>query len=458
MLVSGAGTNLQALLDTVHGREAEIVAVAANVEGTPALSRARLQGVPTAVFPRTAYADRSARDEALAAWLVERGARLVVLAGYMELLEEPFLKRFPGAVINVHPSLLPAFPGLRAIEQALAYGVRICGVTVHFVDAGVDSGPVILQRTVELTEERDAEDVHARLRPVEHELLARAVTLYARGALRIDPQNPRRVLIEEGPDAGGAGPSPTGGAPNRSYRKGWIGSRSDGPDRRPGRRDRACRARRGADPARAAVGVRQGRASSSSRGAGRARRRARLHGRHRPRARRRRACRCGRSRTSRAFRRCCDGRVKTLHPRLYAGLLAVRDEDSHLQAAADQGIEQVDLVCVNLYPFEETLARGDACEEEIIENIDIGGPTMIRAAAKNHAFAAVVVDPGDYEGVLAELRETGGRLSLATRERLAGAAFAYTARYDAAIAGWFATRSLRPDARRARSQRTFRRA
>jgi phosphoribosylglycinamide formyltransferase-1 len=197
VLVSGAGTNLQALLDTVHGREGEIVAVAGNTEGAPALQRARLRGVPTNVFPRTDYADRTARDEALAAWLVERGARLVVLAGYMELLGEPFLERFPGAVINVHPSLLPAFPGLRAIEQALAYGVRVFGVTVHFVDAGVDSGPVILQRAVELGEQRDPEEVHRRLRPIEHELLARAVGLYARGALRIDPENPRRVLIEE---------------------------------------------------------------------------------------------------------------------------------------------------------------------------------------------------------------------------------------------------------------------
>ena len=106
-----------------------------------------------------------------------------------------------------------------------------------------------------------------------------------------------------------------------------------------------------------------------------------------------------------------DGRVKTLHPRLYAGLLARRDEDSHLQAAEEQGIEPVDLVIVNLYPFEQTLARGDASEQEIIENIDIGGPTMIRAAAKNVAFAAVVVDPGDYPAVLAELRENDGRLS-----------------------------------------------
>jgi phosphoribosylaminoimidazolecarboxamide formyltransferase/IMP cyclohydrolase len=136
-----------------------------------------------------------------------------------------------------------------------------------------------------------------------------------------------------------------------------------------------------------------------------------------------------------------DGRVKTLHPRLYAGLLARRDEEEHLRAAEEQGIEQVDLVCVNLYPFEQTVARGDASDEEVIENIDIGGPTMIRAAAKNSAFAAVVVDPADYEGVLGELRESEGRLSLARRRELAAKAFACTARYDAAISTWFASRT-----------------
>jgi len=136
-----------------------------------------------------------------------------------------------------------------------------------------------------------------------------------------------------------------------------------------------------------------------------------------------------------------DGRVKTLHPRLYAGLLAVRNEDSHLQAAAEHEIEPVDLVCVNLYPFEQTVARGDASDAEIVENIDIGGPTMIRAAAKNHAYAAVLVDPADYSAVLEELRESGGRLSMLTRERLAGKAYATTARYDAAISTWFAQRA-----------------
>jgi len=136
-----------------------------------------------------------------------------------------------------------------------------------------------------------------------------------------------------------------------------------------------------------------------------------------------------------------DGRVKTLHPRLYAGLLARRDEDEHLRAAAEQEIEQVDLVCVNLYPFEQTVARGDASEEEVIENIDIGGPTMIRAAAKNSAFAAVVVDPDDYPRLLTELAQSEGRLSPSTRKELAAKAFACTARYDAAISTWFAMRT-----------------
>jgi phosphoribosylglycinamide formyltransferase 1 len=197
VLASGAGTNLQALLDTVHGHEAEIVAVASNVAGARALERAQGHGVPTAVFSRAEYGGaRGARDEAMARWLVERGTRLVVLAGYMELMSQAFLERFPGAVINVHPSLLPAFPGLGAIEQALAYGVKVFGVTVHFVDGGVDSGPVILQRALELPDAKSSEEVLDNLRPLEHALLPEAVRLFARGALRVDPESPRRVLVD----------------------------------------------------------------------------------------------------------------------------------------------------------------------------------------------------------------------------------------------------------------------
>jgi phosphoribosylglycinamide formyltransferase-1 len=195
VLVSGAGTNLQALLDTVHREEGiEVAAVASSAPGAKALERAQAAGVEAAVFALDAYAGRAERDVALGDWLEARGVELVVLAGYMQLLTPAFLARFPEAVINVHPALLPAFPGVRAIEQALEYGVRVFGVTVHFVDEGVDTGPIILQRAIELPDATDPDEVHDRLRPLEHELLPEAVRLFARGALRFDADNPRRVI------------------------------------------------------------------------------------------------------------------------------------------------------------------------------------------------------------------------------------------------------------------------
>lgn len=197
VLASGAGTNLQALLDTVHGNEAVIVAVAADKPEAVALDRARSAGVDTAAFPLPDFPDRGARDAAIAQWLLARDVQLVVLAGYMALLTSPFLSRFPGAVMNIHPSLLPAFPGVRAIEQAIDYGVKVFGVTVHFVedDGGVDTGPVILQGSIELADAGDPDAVHAQLRPIEHALLPEAVRLVARGALSRDPDNPRRVIV-----------------------------------------------------------------------------------------------------------------------------------------------------------------------------------------------------------------------------------------------------------------------
>lgn len=196
VLASGEGTNLQALLDTVHERDGiEIVAVASDKRDAPALARAQAVGVPSASFPMSNYVDRERRDRAICEWLVAQRVELVVLAGYMQLLSRDFLERFPGSVINLHPALLPAFPGLHAVDQALAYGVKVFGATVHFVDAGVDTGPVILQRAVDLPETCEAEDVLVRLQPVERALLSDAVRLIARGAVRLDPTNSRRVLI-----------------------------------------------------------------------------------------------------------------------------------------------------------------------------------------------------------------------------------------------------------------------
>jgi phosphoribosylglycinamide formyltransferase 1 len=209
VLASAAGTNLQAILDRVHGHEGvEVVAVGSDKPAAQALSRAGAAGIATRAFPVDrrgdptrggvspgAFADRVARDAAMAAWLAERGVELVVLAGYMQLLDPVFLDRFPQRVINVHPALLPAFPGIGSVEQAIAYGVKVFGVTVHFVDEGVDSGAIILQRALDLPEATEAQAVRAALRPVEHDLLCEAVRLIARDAVRIDPANPRRVLI-----------------------------------------------------------------------------------------------------------------------------------------------------------------------------------------------------------------------------------------------------------------------
>jgi phosphoribosylglycinamide formyltransferase-1 len=197
VLASGAGTNLQVLLDRVHGRDGiEIVAVASDKPGAPALERAAAAGVAYEAFSRGAFKDREARDVAMGDWLLDRGARLIVLAGYMQLLSPMFLSRFPAAVINVHPALLPAFPGLDAVGQALHYGVKVFGVTVHFVDDGVDTGAVILQRAVELPDVRSADQVFETLHDLEYQLLPEAVRLFAAGALTLDPDNPRRVIVQ----------------------------------------------------------------------------------------------------------------------------------------------------------------------------------------------------------------------------------------------------------------------
>jgi phosphoribosylglycinamide formyltransferase-1 len=196
VLASGAGSNLQALLDKVHGRDGiSVVAVASDRRVAPALDRARARGVPVAVFEASDYGSRDERDDAMADWLDERSTELVVLAGYMQILSADFLSRFPSRVINVHPALLPAFPGLHAVEQAVAYGVTVFGVTVHFVDDGVDAGPVILQQAVEIPNAGSAEEVLERLHPLEHELLPDSVRLIAAGAVSFDPDNPRRVVI-----------------------------------------------------------------------------------------------------------------------------------------------------------------------------------------------------------------------------------------------------------------------
>ena len=223
VLISGTGTNLQALLDTVHGKEVpaagprrpeagaahaepggappgatiEIAAVASSRPDAAGLRRAEHAGVEAAVFAISDHPDRAARDRALADWLESREVDLVVLAGFMELLGPDFVGRFRSRIVNVRPSLLPAFPGVGAIEQAVEHGVKVTGVTVHFVDEHLDNGPIVFQEPLELSYPAAIAQIEERVHALEHRLLPRAVELIAAGRVRIDPDNPRVVLIDD---------------------------------------------------------------------------------------------------------------------------------------------------------------------------------------------------------------------------------------------------------------------
>ncbi|HYC81391.1 MAG TPA: phosphoribosylglycinamide formyltransferase [Solirubrobacterales bacterium] len=198
VLASGTGTNLQAILDALHGKEGiEVVAVGSDKPGAGALARATRAGIETAVFPRDAYEDRIGRDAAMGDWIEAQRPQLVALAGYMQLLSEPFVARFRGRVVNIHPALLPAFPGLDAIGQALAAGVEETGVTVHFVDEGVDTGPTIVQRTVPVAPGTDRVRLEAAIHAVEHELYPEAIRMLAQGRVRIDAGDPTVVHIDD---------------------------------------------------------------------------------------------------------------------------------------------------------------------------------------------------------------------------------------------------------------------
>jgi phosphoribosylglycinamide formyltransferase-1 len=200
VLASGSGTNLQAILDQLHGGEEGItvVGVGTDKQGARALERARQADVDTAVFPTSEYEDRAARDRTLGDWVERLDADLIVLAGYMQLLSSEFVQRFRNRVINVHPALLPSFPGIDALQQAIDHGSKITGVTVHFVDEGVDSGPIILQRPVPIPPSRDLAEAEKAIHATEHALLPETIRLIAAGRVRFDEANPRVVHIDPG--------------------------------------------------------------------------------------------------------------------------------------------------------------------------------------------------------------------------------------------------------------------
>ncbi len=393
--VSGTGSNLRALYAVAQrgALDAEIVLVFADRQ-CAALDWAVEQGIDTLLVPAAPRADDAARaeeDRALADSVAAVSPELVVLAGYMRIVGPAMLAAFAGRMLNLHPALLPSFPGAHAVRDALAAGVKMTGVTVHFVDASLDAGPIVLQDSVPVLPGDTEATLFERIHAVEHRLLPRAVGLALSGALSIEPDG-RTVRIDA------ARAAETMAVPRRA-----LLSVSD----------KTGLAEFGSGL------VRLGFELVSTGGTARALRAVGLP--------------VTDVAAVTGFPEMLDGRVKTLHPRVHGGILADRRLASHREQLAAAAIDPFDLVVVNLYPFAAAAEKPGISFDALVEEIDIGGPSMVRAAAKNHASVAIVTSPARYSAVLAEL-DRDGRVGEGLRSALAVEAFRHTAAYDARIA------------------------
>jgi phosphoribosylaminoimidazolecarboxamide formyltransferase/IMP cyclohydrolase len=383
--VSGSGSNLRALAAAADrgALGGEIVLVFADRE-CPALRWAAAQGIDTVLAP-------GGDDATLAVTLAAVEPDAVVLAGYLRLVGPAVLKAFRGRILNVHPSLLPAFPGLHGVRDALAAGVAVTGVTVHLVDATLDGGPIVAQEAVAVAPDDDEAALLERLHAVEHRLLPAAVAALLAGAIGV-PGGARRARLDTAL-ADARVPVPHRALLSASDKTGL------------------------ADLGRGLLA--RGFELVSTGGTARVLRDAGLP--------------VTDVAAVTGFPEMLDGRVKTLHPRVHAGLLADRRRADHREALLAAGIAPFELVVVNLYPFAEAARRPGIAFDALVEEIDIGGPSMVRAAAKNHASVAIVTSPGRYEAVLSALDEHGS-VPDGLRAALAVEAFRHTAAYDARIA------------------------
>lgn len=383
VLCSGRGTDLQSIIDAIESGYllAEIAVVLTDKPNVGALARAEAAGIKNICVDRKNFANRSDFEAELLKNL--SNVDLVVLAGFMRILSADFVKHFEGRIMNIHPSLLPAFPGAHAHRDVLAYGAKISGCTVHFVDEGTDSGPIILQSAVEVREDDTEETLSARILEQEHKIYPQAIKLFIDGRLKIvgrkvliggGKMNIKRALISVSNKLGVVDLA-------RKLSKSGVEIISTG----------------GTGKAIRAAGIPVTYVSDVT-----------------------------------GFPEIMNGRVKTLNPKIHGGILAVRDNPEHVQQMEENGIEPIDLVVVNLYPFKKTVAKANVTLEDAIENIDIGGPAMIRAAAKNFKFVTVVTNPERYDEIAALIKETG-EVPYDMRKTLAAEAFAHTADYDAAI-------------------------
>lgn len=394
VLISGSGSNLQALLDATADQAygARVVAVGADRDGIAGLDRAVAAGVPTFVERVADHPTREQWDAALTDRVAEHRPDLVISAGFLKLVGARFLAAFGDRYLNTHNTLLPAFPGIHGPRDALAYGVKVTGATLFFVDAGMDTGPIVAQVAVPVLDDDDVDTLTERIKEAERQQLVEQVGR----------------LVREGWTITG--------------RKVTVGVSSIHDGRRPIRRalvsvyDKTGLVELAQALHTAGVEiVSTGSTASTIAGAG---------------------VPVTPVEQVTGFPEILDGRVKTLHPKIHGGLLADLRKDTHTAQLDEHGIAGIDLLVSNLYPFQATVASG-ASQDECVEQIDIGGPAMVRAAAKNHASVAVVTDPAAYPLLLAALDEGG--FTLAQRRALAARAFADIAEYDVAVADWFAT-------------------
>ena len=393
--VSGTGSNLRALhaLTSRGALDAEIALVFAD-RPCAALDWAVEQGIETLLVPSAPRGDDAARareDSILAESVAAVAPELVVLAGYMRITGPAMLAAFAGRMINLHPALLPLFPGAHGVRDALAAGVKVTGVTVHFVDSSLDGGPIILQEAVPVLPNDTEKSLFERIHAVEYRLLPRAVGLFLAGALSIEKDG-RTVCID----------SAVASAKMACARRALLSVS-----------DKTGLAEFGAGL------VRLGFELVSTGGTARALRAAGLP--------------VTDVAAVTGFPEMLDGRVKTLHPRVHAGILADRRVAAHREQLTAAAIDPFDIVVVNLYPFAAAAERPGIAFDDLVEEIDIGGPSMVRAAAKNHASVAIVTSPARYASVLSEL-ERDGRVGEGLRSALAVEAFRHTGAYDARIA------------------------
>lgn len=377
VFASGSGTNLEEIIRHIEDGSlpVRLCCVIVDKEGAYARERARNHGIPEYFFNPKAYSNKEEYEKDILKTLKQYDVQLIVLSGYMRFIGKVLLEAYPNRIMNLHPAYLPEFPGAHSIRDAYEANVSQTGVTVHFVDEGVDSGPIIRQERLLIDPAWDLVALEQHVHALEYDLFWQVIKQVSKEIEK--EKNMKRALVSVSDKTGLT--EFVSGLVNQGFEIISTG---------------------GTKKALEAAGLPVIGISEITK-----------------------------------FPEIMDGRVKTLHPNVHGALLCVRDNPDHVEQIEKLGIDFIDLVCVNLYPFKETVQKEGVSHDEIIENIDIGGPSMLRSASKNYKYIPVVCDPKDYDLVLKEIHELGGT-TLETRERLAAKVFRHTARYDAMIADY----------------------